>query len=47
MNILITIVMAKTNHRCMAQLSHIVAQLSLCGRVEPLPIPHDHDPTIP
>ena len=47
MNILITMIMAKTNHRCMAQLSHIVAQLSLCGRVEPSPIPHDHDPTLP
>ena len=44
MNILIAIVMAKTNHRCMAQLSHIVAQLSLCGRVGH---DHDHDPTLP
>ena len=33
MNILITTVMDKTNYRCMAQLSHIVAQLSPCGRV--------------
>ena len=35
MNTLITIVMDKTNYRGMAQLSHIVAQLSLCGRVGP------------
>ena len=35
MIILITIVMDKTKYRCMAQLSHIVAQLSLCGRVGP------------
>ena len=35
MNILITIVMDKTNYRGMAQLSHIVAQLSLCGGVGP------------
>ena len=31
MNTLITIVMDKTNYCGMAQLSHIVAQLSLCG----------------
>ena len=35
MNTLITMVMDKTNYRGMAQLSHIVAQLSLCGRVGP------------
>ena len=34
-NILITIVIDKTNYRRMAQLYHIVAQLSLCGRVGP------------
>ena len=32
---LITIVMDKKNYRCMAQLSHIEAQLYLCGRVGP------------
>ena len=35
MHILITILMDKTNYRGMAQLSHIVAQLSLCVRVGP------------
>ena len=34
-NNLITIIMDKANYRCMAQLSHIVAQLSLCGGVGP------------
>ena len=43
MNILITKVMDKTNCRYMAQLSHIEAQLSLCGRVGPWPMPHEHD----
>ena len=46
MNTLITIVMDKTNYRGMAQLSHIVAQLFLCGRVGPWPMFHDHDPTL-
>ena len=35
MSILITIVMDKTNYRFVAQLSHIVAKLSLCWRVGP------------
>ena len=35
MNILFTIVMDKTNYRGMAQLSHIVTKLCLCGRVGP------------
>ena len=35
MNILINIVMGKTNNCCMAQLSHIVAQR---GRVGPCPM---------
>ena len=29
------------------KLSHIVIQISLCGRVGPWPMPHDHDPTLP
>ena len=37
MNIQITIATDATNYRCMAQLSHIMAQLSLCRRVGPYP----------